>query len=803
MATTAFPAASVSTDATSVGSRRAPWRSPADQPAYARPALLLVAAFAAVLYTWGIDQSQYHTFYSDAVRSMTENWKAFFFGSFDPGNTITLDKLPGFLWPQALSARIFGFHAWALTLPQVIEGVLSVLVLYRVVRRWAGANAALIAAAAFTLTPVAAGLFRSAVEDAAFTLLLLLAADATQRAAQSARLRPLVLAGVWVGLAFQTKMLEAWAVLPALGLVYLVSAPTALRRRLIHLAIAGAVMVAVSASWIVIVTLTPAKDRPYVDGTTNNSALSMVVGYNFLNRFSALGISAADTGSVSATQGGGGAAGHAASGRAGRAGAGAGAGQPGGYGGSYGGSGSYGGASGGAYGGSAAGGGRSATAGSSGGQPGGFDSAGGGAGGGRGVGGARGGARVGGVGGAGAMGGENGWGKMFGASLASQTGWLYPVAALAAVLGLVWRRRRSRTDVLRAGYLLWAVWLATYFLVFSAGSVTGHTYYMGVVAVPLAALTGAGVTHFWRAYREGGRRAWALPAAVAATAGWGAVVAWDYPSFLPWLGPLALGLGVVALVLLALGRPGGRAGNGRRLAVVGLLAGLAAMLVGPAAWASSVFDSAYGHSTMGTVGPASGFGFGGGGAGGRSALAGGRVGGTGGGARWAGAAGGAAAAGRTGLAAGGGMAALMGGGSTLTAQQQALLSYTEAHRDGATYLFATTSWSTASPYIMADGADVLPMGGFTGEVPSPTLAQVQQDVTAGKLHYLLLSGSGGAGGFAGFGGFGGGGGASTPSTAVANWVRSACSVVPAQSYGGTTGSGASASAQQLYHCAAG
>src|SRR5690242_8293684 len=102
--------------------RRAPWRSPADEPAHARPALLLLTALAAVLYGWGIDHSQYHTFYASAARSMTESWKAFFYGSFDPGNSITLDKLPGFLWPQALSARIFGFHPWALTLPQVIEG---------------------------------------------------------------------------------------------------------------------------------------------------------------------------------------------------------------------------------------------------------------------------------------------------------------------------------------------------------------------------------------------------------------------------------------------------------------------------------------------------------------------------------------------------------------------------------------------------------------------------------------------------------------------------------------------------------
>ncbi|MFE5588604.1 ArnT family glycosyltransferase, partial [Kitasatospora sp. NPDC056531] len=291
--------------------RRAPWTSPDGQPGYARPVLLGIAAVAAVLYAWNINHSQYHSFYADAVRSMTESWKAFVFGSFDPAGTITLDKLPGFLWPQALSARVFGFHPWALTLPQVVEGVLSVLVLYRVVRRWAGANAGLLAAAAFTLTPVAAGLFRTAVEDAAFTLLLLLAADAAQRAAHTARLRPLLLAGVWVGLAFQTKMLEAWAVLPALAAVYLLAAPTSLRRRVGHVALAGLVAVVVSASWMLVVTVTPAQDRPYVDGTTDNSAFSMVVGYNFLNRFSSLGMSAAQTGSVQAVRGrarGGGAA---------------------------------------------------------------------------------------------------------------------------------------------------------------------------------------------------------------------------------------------------------------------------------------------------------------------------------------------------------------------------------------------------------------------------------------------------------------------------------------------------------------
>ena len=108
--------------------RHRPWRSPADQPGYARPALLGIAAVAALLFFWRIDQASFHGFYANAARSGAESWKAFVFGSFDPASTITLDKLPGFVWPQALSARIFGFHAWSVALPQAVEGVLAVVV---------------------------------------------------------------------------------------------------------------------------------------------------------------------------------------------------------------------------------------------------------------------------------------------------------------------------------------------------------------------------------------------------------------------------------------------------------------------------------------------------------------------------------------------------------------------------------------------------------------------------------------------------------------------------------------------------
>ena len=117
------------------------WRSPDDQPQWARPALLTVAALSALAYGWGMNGDVLETFYGGAVRSMSQNWHNFFFGAFDPWGTVSVDKLPGAFWVQALSVRVFGFHVWAFVLPQVVEGTLTVLVLYRAVRRVAGAGA--------------------------------------------------------------------------------------------------------------------------------------------------------------------------------------------------------------------------------------------------------------------------------------------------------------------------------------------------------------------------------------------------------------------------------------------------------------------------------------------------------------------------------------------------------------------------------------------------------------------------------------------------------------------------------------
>src|ERR1700758_1528005 len=262
-----------------------PWRSPADQPAWARPALLAIAAVAALASGGGVAGASVEPFYGAAARSMSENWHDFIFGAFDPAGTVTVDKLPGELWVQALSLRVFGFHIWALVLPQVVEGVLTILVLYRAVRRLAGPAAGLTAAAVLAVTPITVLLNRGNVSDSLLILLLVLAADAASAALLTGSLGQLLLAGVWVGLAFQAKMIQAWLVLPGLGAAFLLAAPAArLRTRCAHVALAGLVTAVVSLSWMTAVSLVPSQDRPYVDGSRNDSVYTQVFDYNGLGR---------------------------------------------------------------------------------------------------------------------------------------------------------------------------------------------------------------------------------------------------------------------------------------------------------------------------------------------------------------------------------------------------------------------------------------------------------------------------------------------------------------------------------------
>ncbi|MEU9142357.1 glycosyltransferase family 39 protein [Streptomyces sp. NPDC048349] len=276
-------------------------RARTGRPRWERPAYAGLLIFTALMLLWDLGSSGYaNSFYSAAVQAGSESWKAFFFGSSDAGNSITVDKPPAALWPMMLSVRLFGLGSWQILVPQALMGVATTAVLYAAVRRQFGAGAALLSGAAFALTPVAALMFRFNNPDALLTLLLTVTVYCVLRALDGAHTKWLVWAGVAVGLAFLAKTLQAFVILPPLALLYAVCAPTALRRRLGQLLLAGLAMVVAGGWWVAVVELWPASSRPYIGGSQNNSFLELTLGYNGLGR-----INGNETGSV----GGGGRAG--------------------------------------------------------------------------------------------------------------------------------------------------------------------------------------------------------------------------------------------------------------------------------------------------------------------------------------------------------------------------------------------------------------------------------------------------------------------------------------------------------------
>ena len=261
---------------------------------WVRPALLALLAGTAVLYLWDLGASGWgNSFYSAAVQAGTKSWKAFFFGSSDSSNFITVDKPPAFLWPMEISARIFGLNSWSVLAPQALEGVATVGLVYLSVRRWFSAQAAILGGAVVALTPVAALMFRYNNPDAMLAMLLAGALYATMRGVERAQTKWLVLAGALVGFGFITKMMQAFLILPVMAVVYLLAAPTGWWRRVWQVCLMGVSALVAAGWWVAAVVLTPAADRPYVGGSQDNSILNLIFGYNGFGR-----LTGNETGSV-------------------------------------------------------------------------------------------------------------------------------------------------------------------------------------------------------------------------------------------------------------------------------------------------------------------------------------------------------------------------------------------------------------------------------------------------------------------------------------------------------------------------
>lgn len=247
------------------------------KPWWALAGLAGITALTLVLYTWGLSRNgMANSYYAAAVKSATISWKAFFFGSLDPGSFITVDKPPLALWVMALSGRIFGFSSWSMLLPQALAGVGSVILLNRLVARWRGEAAGLAAAVALAVTPVATLIFRYNNPDALLVFLLVLAAWFLWGALERGSTGRLVATGALLGLAFLAKMLMALMVLPAFGLVYLFCAKPPLKRRLVQLLAALGALVLAGGWWVAVVELWPQASRPHVGGTTTDSWIGLI-----------------------------------------------------------------------------------------------------------------------------------------------------------------------------------------------------------------------------------------------------------------------------------------------------------------------------------------------------------------------------------------------------------------------------------------------------------------------------------------------------------------------------------------------
>ncbi|MGW6686616.1 ArnT family glycosyltransferase [Streptomyces sp. NPDC054961] len=651
-------------------------RAHADRPRWERPAFAGLLIATAVLLLWDLGASGYaNSFYSAAVQAGSESWKAFFFGSSDAGNSITVDKPPAALWPMMLSVRLFGLGAWQILVPQALMGVGTTAVLYAAVRRQFGPGAALISGAVFALTPVAALMFRFNNPDALLALLMTVTVYCVLRALDGAHTTWLVGAGVAVGLAFLTKTLQAFVILPPLALLYAVCAPTRLRRRLGQLLLSGLAMAVAGGWWVAIVELWPAASRPYIGGSQNNSFLELTLGYNGLGR-----INGEETGSV-----GGGA-------------------RPGGSGG--------------------------------GGGP---------------------------AGGGGVRGwGETGIDRLFSSNIGGQISWLLPAALILLVAGLVvtWRARRatdSMESMARASFLAWGGALLVTGLVFSYMQGIFHEYYTVALAPFVAALVGMGIAVLWE--ERGGRAAsLTLAGTLALTSYWAFVLLGRSAGYAPGLrwGVLVAGLGA-ALVLPFAARLGGRAALG--VAAVGV----AAALAGPLAYCLTTVTTAHTGSIV-TAGPAVAGGRGG--PGGMRVYLMGEGALPGGGAppqgipRGAGAPGGRTPGGQApggqapgGQAPGGGrperfVGGMGGGMGGLLGGTRASAEATAALRADAgryTWAGAVIGAQNAASYQLASGEPVMPVGGFNGSDPSPTLEQFKRYVKAGRIHWFIAQSGAGAG----------------------------------------------------------
>lgn len=624
-------------------------------------------------------------------------------------NSITVDKPPASLWIPALSVRIFGLNSWAMLVPEALMGVGSVALLYFLARRYFGHWPAILAGGVLAATPVAALMFRFNNPEALLILLMIGAVWALMRALDDGRTRWLVLCGVFVGFGFLTKQMAVLLIVPGLAVTYLAFGPHGWGKRLLQLFAALAGLVVSAGWWILTVELWPASSRPYIGGSPTNSILELTLGYNGLGR-----INGEEHGSVGPGAHTGSYAGFAGPGRGG-------------------------------------GGGR-------------FNPF-----------------------------GEPSLWRMFEPGQGGQIAWLIPAALILTIAGIILLRKASRRDTQRAFVAVWALWLLITAGVFSFMEGIFHSYYTAALAPAIAALIGAGGALIWRNRDELWVRLVAA-GAVWTTAGWSFALLNRSPEFVPWLRWTVLIVGIVGgLAFLP---------NKRVTALVAATLAVSAGVAGPLAYtldtlgtskAGSIISAGpnvqggmggpgggmgrHGQRGPGNGGPGVGMQAGNGGTGGMTGGAGGMTGGVrGGNAGPGGAANGQGPGGNSSSTPGAGTGTSNGpgasnsggpggrGGGLLWGSNptDAVVATLNENADRYTWVAAAVGSMTASGYQLSTNHSVMPIGGFNGTDPSPTLDAFKQLVAQNKIHYFIDSGRGG---------FMGSSDSTRTSAQIAEWVQ--------------------------------
>ncbi|WP_434510026.1 ArnT family glycosyltransferase [Desulfitobacterium sp. AusDCA] len=514
------------------------------------PLLLGIAVLSAFLNIYGIWKDQYaNAYYTAAVTSMLQSFHNFFYASFDPGGFVTVDKPPVAFWIQTLSASIFGVHGWSVILPQALAGVGSVFLIYALVKSTFGQTAARVSALVFACTPIAAAVSRTNNIDSLLVFILLMATWFLFKAAKTKKWGWSVAAFAMVGVGFNTKMLQAYMIVPALYLFYLLAFQVNWKKKLKGLAISTVALLLVSLSWPVIVDSTPAANRPYVGGSQTNSVLELAFGYNGISRLTGnRGAGGVNRGANQFRED---------NGRQNQQGN-----PPQGFG--------------------------SGANGNSGGMPSLDDGL-------RNYRNDRQGGFIGGQGNPGGGGmfntGTPGPLRLFQSSLSGQISWLLPFALLSGVGLLLGYRRKNPLTAKQKEALFWLAWLLPMMGFFSVAGFF-HQYYLIMLAPAIAALTGAGWVEIYDFYknREGWKK-WLLPVGILGTAGFQVYILLPYAKQIGYIWPAAVGiLGAgSALVMIVMM-------NKEKLARFAAIGGIFVLLAAPLYWAATPII--YGGNSM-------------------------------------------------------------------------------------------------------------------------------------------------------------------------------------------------------------